>query len=226
MKVLLLFCLLCVFVATQAYHITGDSHEYNNDKDVKNSREVHLPINLNSKEINDADLFNSVEEHLHEDYNSKEIKDETHFDNDYNSKENNLYNSEKQNDHKSEEVEEAPLNLSKDVNEDSDEDLGSKGSSVRTKRQVAEHAIGLASDHSRPVGKIHPKVDLNVSGNNGRNYHAHGGIGAGAVVHRSKNDRHSIGVGVYADQHRGRFQGFRYKSKPNFGAGIGYKFKF
>ncbi|RXG61472.1 hypothetical protein Avbf_14521 [Armadillidium vulgare] len=40
---------------------------------------------------------------------------------------------------------------------------------------------------------IHPKVDLNVSGNNAHNYHAHGGIGAGAVVHRSKNDRHSIG---------------------------------
>ncbi|KAB7506868.1 hypothetical protein Anas_07752 [Armadillidium nasatum] len=40
MKFLLSFCLLSVFVGTQAYHIAGHSQEYNNDKDVKNSREV------------------------------------------------------------------------------------------------------------------------------------------------------------------------------------------
>ncbi|RXG71915.1 hypothetical protein Avbf_08546 [Armadillidium vulgare] len=113
--------------------------------------------------------------------------------------------------------------------EDSDEDFGSL---VRTKRQVANQAMDLALSHQdrngndRRVGQLHGRVDLNAVGRDARNYHAHGGLGAGAVVFRSRNNRHSLGVGAYADQHRGRFQGFRYKSRPSYGAGIGYRFRF
>ncbi|KAB7494970.1 hypothetical protein Anas_13274 [Armadillidium nasatum] len=112
-----------------------------------------------------------------------------------------------------EDIEDLVLNPSEDINdEDSEEDFGSL---VRTKRQVANQAIDLALSHQdrngndRPVGRLHGRVDLNAVGRDARNYHAHGGLGAGAVVFRSRNNRHSLGVGAYADQQRGRFQGFR-----------------
>ncbi|RXG61474.1 hypothetical protein Avbf_14523 [Armadillidium vulgare] len=108
--------------------------------------------------------------------------------------------------------EDSVLDPSEYINdEDLDEDFGSL---VRTKRQVANQAMDLALSHQdrngndRPVGQIHGRLDLNAVGNDARNYHAHGGIGAGTVVWRSPNNRHSVGVGAYADQHRGRFEGF------------------
>ncbi|KAB7494582.1 hypothetical protein Anas_12497, partial [Armadillidium nasatum] len=133
-----------------------------------------------------------------------------------------------------EDFEDLVLDTSEDTEEeDSDEDFGgSQGLKVRTKRQVANQAVDLALSHQdrngndRAVGRLHGRVDLNAVGRDARNYHAHGGLGAGAVVFRSRNNRHSLGVGAYADQQRGRFQGFRYKSRPNFGAGIGYRFRF
>ncbi|KAL7642778.1 UNVERIFIED_CONTAM: hypothetical protein RMT77_006066 [Armadillidium vulgare] len=78
----------------------------------------------------------------------------------------------------------------------------------------------------RPVGKIHGGIDLNAAGNNSKNYHSHGGVGAGTVVWRSQNKSHSVGVGAHAEQQRGKFQGHGYQSKPNYGAGVGYQYKF
>ncbi|KAL7642779.1 UNVERIFIED_CONTAM: hypothetical protein RMT77_006067 [Armadillidium vulgare] len=133
-----------------------------------------------------------------------------------------------------EDIEDLGLDTSEDTDEkDLHEDFGSSQESlVRTKRQVANQAMDLALSHQdrngndRRVGQLHLRVDLNAVGRDARNYHAHGGLGAGAVVFRSRNNRHSLGVGAYADQHRGRFQGFRYKSRPSYGAGIGYRFRF
>ncbi|KAL7642780.1 UNVERIFIED_CONTAM: hypothetical protein RMT77_006068 [Armadillidium vulgare] len=133
-----------------------------------------------------------------------------------------------------EDIEDLELDTSEDTDEeDLHEDFGSfQGSLVRTKRQVANQAMDLSLSHQdrngndRPVGQLHGRFDLNAVGRDARNYHAHGGLGAGAVVWRSRNNRHSLGVGAYADQHRGRFEGFRYRSRPNFGAGIGYRFRF
>ncbi|RXG60947.1 hypothetical protein Avbf_18865 [Armadillidium vulgare] len=105
------------------------------------------------------------------------------------------------------------LNPSEDISdEDSDEDFGSL---VRTKRQVANQAMDLALSHQdrngndRPVGQLHGRVDLNAVGRDARNYHAHGGLGAGAVVLRSRNNRHSLGVGTYADQHKRKIPGIQ-----------------
>ncbi|KAB7494969.1 hypothetical protein Anas_13273 [Armadillidium nasatum] len=112
-----------------------------------------------------------------------------------------------------EDNEDLVLDPSEDISdEDSDSDFDSL---VRTKRQVANQAMDLALSHQdrngndRAVGQLHGRVDLNAVGRDARNYHAHGGLGAGAVVWRSRNNRHSLGVGAYADQQRGRFQGFR-----------------
>ncbi|KAB7494968.1 hypothetical protein Anas_13272 [Armadillidium nasatum] len=55
--------------------------------------------------------------------------------------------------------------------------------------------------------QIHGGFDLNAAGNNSKNYHAHGEVGAGTVVWRSENKNHSVGVGAHAEQHRGKFQG-------------------
>ncbi|KAL7642783.1 UNVERIFIED_CONTAM: hypothetical protein RMT77_006071 [Armadillidium vulgare] len=133
-----------------------------------------------------------------------------------------------------EDIEDLELDTSEDTDEeDLHDDFGSfQGSLVRTKRQVANQAMDLSLSHQdrngndRPVGQLHGRFDLNAVGRDARNYHAHGGLGAGAVVWRSRNNRHSLGVGAYADQQRGRFQGFRYRSRPNLGAGIGYRFRF
>jgi len=103
---------------------------------------------------------------------------------------------------------------------------------VSRQKRSPQSAVDLALDHTdrngndRPVGRVHGGVSARGAGNDRRNYHVDAGAGAGSVVWRSRDGRHSVGVGATAGQSRGRVHGYRYQSKPSYGAGIGYSFRF
>ncbi|CAL4090562.1 unnamed protein product [Meganyctiphanes norvegica] len=102
----------------------------------------------------------------------------------------------------------------------------------RSKRQVTQEALNLALSHTnrngnpRPVGRIHGRFDLNGFRNDRKNHHTQAGVGLGSVVYRSNNGRHSVGVGAYGTQGRGRYFGHGYRTQPQWGAGVGYRFRF
>ncbi|KAF2348112.1 hypothetical protein FHG87_021131 [Trinorchestia longiramus] len=84
---------------------------------------------------------------------------------------------------------------------------------------------GIIFHDSTPV-YLHGYADANVVGNNRNNYHANMGAGVGTVAWRSRNGRHSVGVGATVDQYRGRYNGHRYRSRPSYGVGVGYRLRF
>ncbi|CAL8072305.1 unnamed protein product [Orchesella dallaii] len=89
---------------------------------------------------------------------------------------------------------------------------------------AAQWAQGAAS--SGQVGKPQFHVNGGGAGNNGRNWGAHGNIGAGVKAWQSQNGRHSIGVGANVGQSVGRFQGQSWKSRPDYGVGAAYSYRF
>ncbi|CAL4090565.1 unnamed protein product, partial [Meganyctiphanes norvegica] len=121
--------------------------------------------------------------------------------------------------------------LWEDYDHQQDEEEGTEAVS-RRKRQVTREAMNLALSHTdrngkpRPVGRIHGRFDLNGIRNDRNNHHTQAGVGLGSVLYRSNNGRHSVGVGAYGTQGRGRYFGHRYRTKPQWGAGVGYRFRF
>jgi len=113
-----------------------------------------------------------------------------------------------------------------DVDEDEDEE-DEESVVSRKKRQLSQQAIDLALSHTdrngnnRRPGRIHGRLDLNGIYDNRNNHHTQAGVGLGSVLYRSKNGRHSVGVGAYGTQGRGRSYGYRYRTQPQWGAGIG-----
>ncbi|CAL4161125.1 unnamed protein product [Meganyctiphanes norvegica] len=118
-----------------------------------------------------------------------------------------------------------------DNQQEQDEEQGIEALS-RSKRQVSQQALDLAFNHRdrngnpRPVGRIHGRFDLNGVRNDRNNHHTQAGVGLGSVVYRSNNGRHSVGVGAYGTQGRGWYFGYGYKTQPQWGAGVGYRFRF
>ncbi|KAF2352286.1 hypothetical protein FHG87_016959 [Trinorchestia longiramus] len=112
----------------------------------------------------------------------------------------------------------------------SDEAEASLSPHHRVRRQSAAMDLALNHDDSngrpRPVARLHGYADANVVGNNRNNYHANMGAGVGTVAWRSRNGRHSVGVGATVDHYRGRYNGHGYRSRPSFGVGIGYRLRF
>jgi len=96
----------------------------------------------------------------------------------------------------------------------------------RQKRSADRSALDLALDHSRPVGQVHGFSSTRVSGNNLNNWSASSNRGLGAVVYRSPNRRHSVGVGATYGSDMGRHRGSSWSSRPNASAGVGYSFRF
>jgi len=99
-------------------------------------------------------------------------------------------------------------------------------------KRSPQSALDLSLDHTdasgndRPVARVHGNVNVHGSCNDGRNYHVDANVGLGSVIYRSDNGKHSVGVGATVGQSHGRYHGYRYQSKPDFGAGIGYRFRF
>ncbi|KAF2369209.1 hypothetical protein FHG87_000010 [Trinorchestia longiramus] len=96
--------------------------------------------------------------------------------------------------------------------------------------RVRRQFVDLSLNHDkngrpRPLGVPHGILNVNGSGNR-KNHNINLNAGLGAVVWRSRNDRHSVGVGASFDQNRGRIQGSSVTTKPKIGVGVGYKFKF
>ena len=97
--------------------------------------------------------------------------------------------------------------------------------------EAQREAMNLASSHTdrngrdRPVGRLHGSVNANGAGSR-RTHHVNTQVGVGTTVYRSRNGRHSVGVGATRGQGFGRWNGQRYQSRPSYSAGVGYRFRF
>ncbi|RXG55738.1 hypothetical protein Avbf_11957 [Armadillidium vulgare] len=87
--------------------------------------------------------------------------------------------------------------------------------SRRHKRQAGRGALGMAQSRQdyngrkHRVGEVFKSFDVDAGGKSKKKYGARIGAGVGSVVYKSKNNRHSVGVGAYASQDRSRNQGNR-----------------
>ncbi|CAG7816095.1 unnamed protein product [Allacma fusca] len=92
--------------------------------------------------------------------------------------------------------------------------------------QLAAQGAQNAASSGAGVGQPQFSVQGGGGGNNGRNWNAGGNVGISAKVWESQNGRHSVGAGVNAGQSFGRHQGQSWKSKPDYGVGAGYTYRF
>ncbi|RXG55737.1 hypothetical protein Avbf_11956 [Armadillidium vulgare] len=73
--------------------------------------------------------------------------------------------------------------------------------------------------------KIRPKIDFTGTMTDPSNYKLNIGGGLGTDLYNSPNKKHSLGLGVYVGQDRILQSGQKFV-KPNYGAGLSYKFNF
>lgn len=79
-------------------------------------------------------------------------------------------------------------------------------------------------DRIRPFASISGSP---VAGRFDANNHVIGGtVGVGGPVWRSDNGRHSVGLGATASRGYMAYRGHRARSRPNYGVGARYTFRF
>merc|ERR1712000_506013 len=101
-------------------------------------------------------------------------------------------------------------------------------------RYLASYSCLASRCHSPPwtelstttAGRVYGSVSASHQTNGFGDRHLNVNAGAQSVLFRSRNGRHSLGVGATADFNRGHSFGQRYRSGPNFNAGIGYRYRF
>ncbi|CAG7829907.1 unnamed protein product [Allacma fusca] len=83
-----------------------------------------------------------------------------------------------------------------------------------------------AANSGARVGQPQFSLQGGGSGNDRKNWNAAGNAGLGTKVWQSQNGRHSVGAAVNAGQAFGRHQGQSWKSRPDYGVGAGYTYRF
>jgi len=96
---------------------------------------------------------------------------------------------------------------------------------VMARPNQGDLAMALANqDQLRPFASISGSP---LDGRFDANNHVIGGtVGVGGPVWRSDNGRHSVGLGATASRGYMAYRGHRARSRPNYGVGASYTFRF